>query len=316
MKTKEEGWRLEAGGRRLKARSFGALRKLGMLWFFSLFFIVCSSSLQPQASSLEGQVHDTARGPKVLEEAIQALGGPAYLSARDYRAEGRAYQFSQEQLSGMARIVVYEKFPDKYRQEIEKDIVFVLNGEHGWEGTFRGVRELPSEEIERIRLGRDLSVDNLLRFRLKEPGLEVAFIGTDLVDGRQAELVQIVDAQNRTVTIAFDQSSHLPVRREWERRDPKTRERELNVETLGKYLPVKLGKGAGAGNNGPRPWVTGPGTQGRGGPLLAPYYIRRERNGIKIFEVFLTEMSSNVRSPDPLFERPRGPDLKDGTRRR
>ncbi len=285
-------------------------RRSGWARFLPFGFLPFPFCVLPFAFALfcAAQIHDTARGRQILDQAIQALGGPAYLNERNYRAQGRAYQFSREQLSGMARIVVYEEFPDKYRQEIEKDIVFVLNDDHGWEGTFRGVRELPREEMERIRLGRDLSVDNFLRFRLKEtglhptalppsgtgaagtPGLEAAFVGTDLVDGRESEIVQVTDAQNRTVTIAFDQSSHLPVRREWERRDPKTREREINVETLGKYLAVKSGKA--------------------GGPLLAPYYIRREHNGIKIFEVFLTEVSSNVRLSESLFERPRGPDRK------
>ena len=242
------------------------------------------------------QTRDPERGGKVLEQAIQALGGKAYLNVRDRRAEGHAFQFSsREELSGMARIVSYEKYPDKFRQEVgkNKEVVYVLNGEHGWEGTFRGVQELPPEEVERIRLGRELSVDHLLRFRFKkEEGLEIAHIGTDLVDGRTVDLVEVVDAQNRVVTIAFDQSSHLPLRREWERRNPKTNEREQNVEILSKYLRAK-GQGA----------------------VLEPHYINRERNGIKVFESFLTEITVNPRLSDSLFERPSGPDRPDPHRK-
>ena len=241
------------------------------------------------------QTRDPELGRKVLEQAIKALGGQAYLNVRDRRAEGRAFQFSREELSGMAKIVNYDKYPDKYRQEVgkDKDVVFVLNGEHGWEGTFRGVQELPPEEVERIHLGRELSVDNLLRFRFKkEEGLEITHTGTDLVDGRTADLVEVVDAQNRVLIIAFDQSSHLPLRREWERRNPKTRDREQYVEILGKYLHAK---GSGA--------------------VLEPYYIHRERNGLKVFESFLTEITVNPKLPDSLFERPSGPDRPDPHRR-
>ena len=71
----------------------------------------------------------------------------------------------------------------------------------------------------------------------------LAHIGTDLVDGRTVDLVEVVDAQNRVLTIALDQSSHLPLRREWERRNPKTNEREQNIEILSKYLCAK-GPGA------------------------------------------------------------------------
>ena len=257
---------------------------------------ICLVFLLFFAAPAPAQTRDPELGQKVLGQAIQALGGQAYLNVRDRRAEGRAFQFSsREELSGMARIINYEKFPDKYRQEIGKDkeVVFVLNGEHGWEGTFRGVREMLPEEVEPIRLRRELSVDHLLRFRFKkEEGLEIAHIGTDLVDGRTADLVEVVDAQNRVVTIAFDQSSHLPLRREWERRNPKTNEREQNVEILSKYLRAK---GSGA--------------------VLEPYYIHRERNGIKVFESFLTEVTVSAKLPDSLFERPPGPEWHESRRR-
>ena len=83
------------------------------------------------------------KGRAVLEAAIQALGGPAFLHARDFRAEGRAFQFGrEEQLSGMARFTEHEKFPDKVRQELgkNKDIIIVFNGDKGWDWDFHGVR--------------------------------------------------------------------------------------------------------------------------------------------------------------------------------
>lgn len=265
-------------------------------------FLLCLSVFLPCVPWLPAQTRDAARGRKVLEAAIEALGGPAFLEANNFRSEGRAFQFSRyEELSGMARFVAFERLPDKYRQEYgkDRDVIFVLNGEHGWEKTFRGVQELPPEEIERIRLNRSLAVENILRFRRNEEGLEVAYTGTDLVDGRAADLVEIVDSQNRTVTIAFDQASHLPLRRAWERRNPKTRERELNEEILGKYLPAKpAGKAAKTAAK-----------------VLAPYYTRRERNGIKIFEVFLTGVEYNVKIAASHFERPPGPE-RAGPRRR
>ncbi len=260
--------------------------------------LLCLSVLLPCLPwPVSAQTRDPARGRQVLEQAIQALGGPAFLNAREFRAEGRGFQFSRyEELSGMAKLVIFEKYPDKLRQEIgkDRDIIFVFNGGHAWEKTFRGVQELPPEEVERIRFNRELSVENILRFRIEEQGLEVAHVGADLVDGRPVDLVEIVDAQNRMVTIAFDQASHLPLRREWERRNPKTREREVNVETLGKYLAAK----AGSKSASPQ----------EAGPVLAPYYSRRERNGIKVFELFLTEATVNPKLSDQLFQRPPGPD--------
>ena len=241
-----------------------------------------------------GQARDPERGKKILEQTVQALGGAAYLNTREFRTEGRAYQFDRyEELAGMARIVNYEKQPDKFRQEMGKDgdVVYIVNGEHGWEQTFRGVKEMLPTDVERIRSARELSVDSILRFRLKEPGLEVAHMGTDIMDGRTVDLIEIVDAQNRVVNLTVDRKSHLPIRREWVRRIPKTGDREENVETLGKYIRAK------------------------GTSIMMPTYIRRERNGIKIFEAFYNEVQAGSKLADSFFERPPGPELKDPRRR-
>jgi hypothetical protein len=48
----------------------------------------------------------------------------------------------------------------------------------------------------------------------------------------------VEDADNRVVIIAVDQSNKLPVRRQWSRRNPKTRLLEKEVELLGNYRKI------------------------------------------------------------------------------
>jgi hypothetical protein len=236
------------------------------------------------------QARDPEKGKKILEQTVQALGGQAYLNVRDTRAQGKAFVFSRyEELEGMVPITNFERWPDKYRQEQGKkrDVIFVLNGEHAWESTFRGVREYPEPELEAIRMRRMLSVDYILRFRLgKEPGLEVAAMGTDMVDGRQVDIVEINDAENRTVTLFIDRHTHLPVRREWVIPNPKFQNRDEYVEMLGKYSPAKGAPG-----------------------VMVPLYIHRETNGIKTFEAFFDEVHTGAKLSDSLFERPAGKEL-------
>lgn len=252
-----------------------------------LLSLAAPGAARAQASS------QADKGRAILEAAIQALGGPAFLSARDFRAEGRAYQFDREQeLSGMARFVEYEKFPDKVRQELgkDKDIIIVFNGDQGWDKDFRGVRVYPEQEMRRIRENRLLSVEHILRYRLNEPGLTVRYAGGDIVGGRPVDLVEVTDADNRVVTIAVEQASKLPVRREWSRRNPQTRVRENEMELLSNYQ-----KASG---------------------ILTPFYSLRERDGQKMFEVFLTGGAYNLNPPDSLFERPAGPERPDPRRRK
>ncbi len=223
------------------------------------------------------------RGLKIVEAAIDALGGQAYLDLRDYRAEGRAFSFDRfEDLSGMAPMITYEHYPDKFRQEIGKkrDVIYVMNGDHAWDANFKGVAEMPDAERERIQLSRQLSIDTILRFRTKEPGVEFNYLGVDFVDGRQVDKVEFADRENNAAVLSFDSSTHLPLRREWERKLP-NHQREQNLELLSKYLAAKNSS------------------------VLFPYYIHRERNGQKIFESFLSEVTVGKVSAG-LFERPSG----------
>src|SRR5260370_2562336 len=55
-------------------------------------------------------------------------------------------------------------------------------------------------------------VDNLLRLRLKEPGIAVRFGGNDTVDLKQVDWVEITDSQERKFRLAGDRSTHLLVR--------------------------------------------------------------------------------------------------------
>ncbi len=225
------------------------------------------------------------KGREILQAAIQALGGQAFLNARTVRAEGRAFQFGrEEELAGMARFVEYEKFPDKVRQELGKDkeVIVVISGDKGWDKDIHGVREYPEEEMKRIGENRLLGIEHILRYRLNEPGLTVRYVGDDIMDGRPVNLVEVADADNRVVTIAVEKSTRLPVRRRWSRRNPKTNVREEELEVLGNYRKV--------------------------GYVQTPYYTLRERDGQKLFEVFLTSAAYDIALPDFLFERPPGPE--------
>ncbi len=268
---------------------FGTI--LSQLLLLSAF---CFLPLAPAPAATQEQAPSAAdKGRAILEAAIQALGGQAFLSARDVRAEGRAYQFGREQeLSGMARFAEYEKFPDKVRQELgkDKDIIIVFNGEKGWDKDFHGVREYAADEMQRVLQNRVLSVEHILRYRLNEPGLTMRYVGGDIIASRPVDLVEVTDAENRVVTIAVEQASKLPVRREWSRRNPQTRVRENEMEVLGNYQ--------------------------KAGAILTPFYVRRERDGQKMFEVFLTSAAYNVNPADSLFDRPPGPERRDPHRRK
>src|SRR5262249_39767454 len=118
-------------------------------------------------------------------------------------------------------------------------------------------------------------LDYILRTRIKEPGLIFRYAGQDIVDLKEVDWVELVDADNRTIKIAVDRSTHLPVRKVVDTRDANTRMKSNEVEFYSNYHPV----------------------QG----VQTAFQITRERNGIKIYQVFFESCQYNTSLSDSLF---------------
>jgi len=125
-----------------------------------------------------------AKGRKVVDDAIAALGGQKFLSMQDRIEKGRAYSFFHDELSGLSVAKIYTRYitvpPERTgidlgvqeRQAFGKneDYFVLFRQEGAWEVTFRGAKDLEKDRIQRYR---DTTLNNLfyiLRQRLHEPG--------------------------------------------------------------------------------------------------------------------------------------------------
>lgn len=237
--------------------------------------------------------NDSVKGKQIVDEAIQALGGNAFLTMSDRVERGRAYSFYRQQLSGLSRAVIYTRYltrPEppsagfmgqRERQAFGKkqDVYIVFNEMGGHEITYRGARPLPKATMERWTESLFHNVLYTLRMRLGEPGLVFEFRGTDRYENQPVNVVDVVDSENRVVTVYFQQSTRLPVRQEWVHRDPRTREQVRETTVFAKFRDI--GNGA--------QW---------------PYVVRRERDGEKVFEMFADEIAVNQNLTDDLFTLP------------
>ncbi len=237
--------------------------------------------------------HDPVKGRQVVEEAIQALGGNAFTSMADRVERGRAYSFYRQQLSGLSKAVIYTRYlvapnppqpsflGQRERQAFGKkeDVYIVFNEMGGHEITYRGARPLPKDTIERWKESLFHNILYTLRMRLNEPGLVFEFTGTERYENQPVNVVDVVDSENRVVTVYFQQSTKLPVWQRWVRRDPRSREQIEEISVFAKFRD------------------TGNGAQW-------PYVVRRERNGEKIFEMFADEILVNQNLTDDMFTLP------------
>jgi hypothetical protein len=261
---------------------------------YGLFAVaVCCASLQAQPFP------NDPRAKKAVNDAVAALGGQRFLTMSDRVESGRAYSFYRDKISGLSVATIYTEYiavpPDKTGKElgVREREVFGKNEEYGyelfrekgaWEVTYKGPRELDDDRVERYQRTTLNDVLYILRMRLDEPGLTFDWKGSDVVENLPVNIIDIVDSENRVVTVYFNQLTKLPVRQTMVWRDPKTKDRYEEVTRYGLYREQ--------------------------GGVNWPLQITRERNGEKIYQIFSESILINPGLPDPVFAVPTGPAQK------
>ena len=233
-------------------------------------------------------------GRQLLDRALTALGGEKFRAMRDRVETGRAYSFYREELSGLARTAISTRYlsdaeagPHRLRLRERQSFgnnedrgAVLFTESEGYQITFRGARPLPPEVLERYRDSMLCNVFYILKQRLDEPGLLAESRGTELWQGQRVEVLEITDADNRSVTVYLHGATYLPLRQVFYRRDPRTRRRIEEVTVYSKYRDV--------------------------GGVQWPYVIERERDGEKIFQMYSEKVEINRGLSDDLFRLPPG----------
>jgi hypothetical protein len=228
-----------------------------------------------------------AKAKQVLQRAIDSLGGPAYLSARESACTGHVVQFDLGMPSPLGDYLGFNdirEWPDKARTEyfgksqrnalqalVNMDAgelefthggiaITIYNGDHGWSYDKSGVNELPAGAVADFHARMNANIDNILRFRISEPGMVLRYGGQDIVDRKEAEWVELTDADNQVIRIAFAGDTHLPIRKTMDIRDPSTQLKGAEVEIYSNYHPM--------------------------GGIQTPLRTARERNGKAISETY------------------------------
>jgi hypothetical protein len=230
------------------------------------------------------------RGRRVVDDALKALGGSAYLHMEDRVESGHAYSFYNKQLSGLEIATIYTRYlaPVPGKVELRERDVFgqkkdengrLITEDRGWEYNYHGARPLADDVVETFRDSMLHNIFYILRMRLDEPGLTCYFMGTDRFESNPINIVDITDSADRTVTVYFSQLTGLPLRQSFKRRNETYHDFDTEVSLFAKYRDV-------------------------GGGVMWPYDIRRERNGQKIFEMYADSVEINTDLTDDFFSLP------------
>jgi len=241
-----------------------------------------------------------ARAKKILNQLVQAMGGPAYLGMKERQCDGRRAVIGHNgALAGFVQFKDTWEFPDKNRtdyiahsrntllgyiigvQDLDLTrgglVIQVFNGDQGWSMDRGGVSDIPEDSLAEFQAAVKRSPENLLRSGLKNPELGLRWGGHDTVDLREVDWVEISDREDRTYRLAVDRNTHLLIRSVVRLKDENTREEREDISIYTNYLQ----------KNG----------------VQIPMQVTRERDGRRVAQVFYDACQVNPALPADFFTR-------------
>ena len=252
--------------------------------------LLCGVLLAAQAAETPSE-----RGKRLVNEALQALGGEAFLNMRNRVESGRVYSFYRSQITTLSLAKIYTRYasapaPGKLGLRERESFLsespgrpetnaLLFREDGAWNITFRGAEPLDEQRYQAFQETTHRDIFYILRCRLSEPGWDSYWKSTDVFDNRPVEIVEITDAANQTVTVTFDQDTKLPMREVYRQRNEKFKDFDTEATLFANYHDAGHG-------------------------VQWPTNIRRERNGEKIFEMYSDTVEVNRNLPDSLFEIP------------
>jgi len=222
------------------------------------------------------------RPAQVIDQMLAALGGSAFLDAKDIHTSGRFFAFTRGQLSGSDIFNDYIKFPDMERTEFGlpsnpgKRTATINRGKEGWK--IIGKKDPEPQGVgdaEEFVKSFTTSFDYVLRFVLDQKQTTLQNLPSEIIDFKRIDVVEARDPDKNRIRFYIDRDTHLPVKMQVRRTD----ESKLHEEQYSNWHKF----------------------QG----VMTPMYVSRLTDGVKTMEIHLdtaaydTGLSDNLFSPPP-----------------
>ncbi len=205
-------------------------------------FAQTNAQPSPATQSAPIDLENARKARALLDQAIQALGGQAWLNIHDIESEGRSFSFYHGRpTSNGVLFWRFVEYPDKERIEVtkERDIAELFIGDKGYEITYKGAHALEKKDLDDYLRRRRLSLETILRTWINDPSVALFYDGNAMAGNAPAQQVTLIDARDEAVHILFDPDTHLPIKKTYSWRDPVDKERNTEEEIYDNYRPVQ-----------------------------------------------------------------------------
>ena len=275
---------------RLSLRHAGLLPLLGLLLLLQPAFAQNPDALNSDPGA--------GKAKKLLDKAVESMGGFAFLNSEESDCEGRVAQLDRNSsLMGYTFIRSYWHFPDKNRTEyvakstkagflgiligelpmMVKGGAFIqlFSGDKGWTMDKSGVSEADVTLVSEFQAAAKRQIHNLLLSRPEDDGTYVGYGGTGIADLKQVDWVEFNEREGRTIRLALDRETHLPMRTVVSTPNEEMHDRDEDVTIYSNYKELE--------------------------GVQTPLQVTREHNGRRTHQIFYNACSNNPNLPSDFF---------------
>ena len=220
------------------------------------------------------------KGRKIIGESIAAMGGSKFLGMTDRVESGRAYSYYRDRLSALS-VARFQTFYDDaatgirqrdkqlFGKKDKEDFYVIFDGQgKAWEVGVRGAKPMPEETVQQWQESVLRNPMYILRCRTEEPGMIFERRGLEVFDNQPVEIVDVTDADNRSVAIYINATTKLPIRGYFKKQNAKDKGWDEQDTRWSKYRE----------------------TQG----VMCPWVMTRSRNGERNIEIYAEEVRINT----------------------
>ena len=263
-----------------KQNVLGITTFVACIWMTAKFAPAATpgAQLAPAQSSSALPSRISPKAQELLDKAIQALGGQAFLNYKNISTSGRVFGFSQGEMAGVEPYKSIYVPPDKRRFTYGKGkpVTLINNGDEALELDRYGVVHQLPEQVRQWKIANHYSMDNLLRSIIKESGVLVLDHGVDFVTNQPVYVIDITDADDVQIHLYLRKDNYLPLRVTYRVQNSNTRDWDDYTDDYSDYQ--------------------------RFDGIMTPMNIARSENGERIGQVYRNKASYNVDVPANYFQ--------------
>jgi len=178
--------------------------------------LVSTATAQSQPAASESSIDEKSQ--QIIDRAVQALGGSAYLNVKSVVGKGFYTAFNDGVTQLPSKFLDYIVYPDRERTEFTSlgiKTIQANNGNSGWvfDGAVKTIKDQSQTQVDDFKRSMRTSVENLLRGWWQKDGGKVVYVGRREAGlAKRNEAIRLVYPDGYWIEYEFGARDGLPAK--------------------------------------------------------------------------------------------------------